>query len=276
MPRGARLGAAARERIEARRAQFHRGDWLRALLPRRPHGGAAVVQPRRVSVAFDGEFRSPLSLAHINRELAVRFARDPAFEVYAIERIPNPDPRIEIAPELVPCMRTPDEAALLRPDVRIGLHWPPLLERGPAHRYVAFLPWEMSEIPVAWRDAIALGIDAVWTLSQHSRKAFVRAGIAEDKVELLPLGIDPALLRPDGPRLDLAARTFLFLSVGGPVGRQGCYFVHRAYFRAFGRRDVCWSSRTPHRQRSQDAMPTYLRHLRPTATRRISCISTAR
>jgi glycosyltransferase involved in cell wall biosynthesis len=234
--RGRRLGAAARERIAARRALFLEGAWLRELLPRRTYP-RALVEPRRVSVAFEGEFRSPLSLAHINRELALRFARDPAFEVFAVDRVEQPDPTIELAPELLPCLRTTAEAAQLCRDVHVGLYWPPLLDRRPSHRYVAFLPWELSELPAAWRDAIDLGIDAVWTLSRHSRDAFIRAGIAEEKVALLPLGIDPALLRPDGPRLDVPARTLRFLYVGGTVGRKGFDFVDRAYFRTFGPAD---------------------------------------
>jgi glycosyltransferase involved in cell wall biosynthesis len=134
-------------------------------------------------------------------------------------------------------MRPAAVSANLRPDVRCTLHWPPLLDRRPAHRYVAILPWELSELPITCRDAIRRGIDEVWVLSRHSHGAFTRAGIDPGKLVVLSLGIDPEFFRPDGPRLDLAARAFRFLYLGGTVGRKGFDFVERAYFRTFGAAD---------------------------------------
>jgi glycosyltransferase involved in cell wall biosynthesis len=202
-----------------------------------PPAPAAVTFARRVSVVIEGEFRTPLSLAHINRELGLALARDPNIAFTGVEHAPVPDPAIELAPELAACMRPAEAAGDLRPDVRITLHWPPFLERRPAGRYVTILPWELSELPLAWRDAIERGIDEVWVISQHSYRAFARAGIAPAKLAVLPLGIDPALFRADGARLELAARSFRFLYVGGTVGRKGFDFVERAYFRTYGPAD---------------------------------------
>jgi glycosyltransferase involved in cell wall biosynthesis len=60
-------------------------------------------------------------------------------------------------------------------------------------------------------------------------------------VAVVPHGIDPAVFRPDGPRLPLPTKKpFRFLFVGAPVLRKGIDILLAAFRRAFTRADpVC-------------------------------------
>ena len=96
---------------------------------------------------------------------------------------------------------------------------------------------EFGELPAAWRDAILAQVDGVG-YTRYVRDVYLRAGIAADRIAIVPPGIDRALFRPDGPRLEVpAARGFRFLFVGGSTPRKGVDVAINAFVNEFARSD---------------------------------------
>lgn len=105
-------------------------------------------------------------------------------------------------------------AAERRPVATIHL-MPPFLFPDPvpaAGPSIGYFVWESDAIPAGWAEACRR-VDHVWTASRWGREVLERAGIA---AEVVPEGIDPAVFRPDGPRLAQLAEDprFKFLTVG--------------------------------------------------------------
>jgi glycosyltransferase involved in cell wall biosynthesis len=188
-------------------------------------------------VVLEGEFRSWASLAHINRELGARFAVDDTLDFVAVEHATPPDARVSLAPALAARMVAANDARVANADVRIWHAWPPSLERRPAKRYVLCQPWEFGELPVPWRDAIAAGIDGIWAYSTYVRDVYVRAGVAAEKLAIVPPGVDARVFAPDGAKTELPARGFRFLFLGGSTPRKGVDLAVNAFLAEFTRAD---------------------------------------
>ncbi len=66
---------------------------------------------------------------------------------------------------------------------------------------VQILPWEYGALPRAWVDGIrAGGADEVWTPTEYCRTMFLEAGIAPERVAVVPNGIDPERFSPERER----------------------------------------------------------------------------
>ncbi len=189
----------------------------------------------KTRVVLEGEFRSFASLAHINRELGARLAADETLDFIAVDHATPPDARVPIAPALAARLVPASDARVDDADVRIWHAWPPALERRPAARYALCQPWEFGELPVTWRDAIAAGIDQVWAYSTYVRDVFARAGIGAEKLAIVPAGVDPHVFTPQGPKLELDARGFRFLFLGGSTPRKGIDLAVNAFIAEFTR-----------------------------------------
>lgn len=93
-------------------------------------------------------------------------------------------------------------------------------------------------------------VTVIFALSPQCKQAMVDAGIPEEKIVLLPLGVDHTLYKPEGPAFEGEAnrwlndvepegKPFTFLCAGYAQPRKGIRETVEAYCRAFaGRRDV--------------------------------------
>ena len=102
-------------------------------------------------------------------------------------------------------------------------------------------PWEYGRIPPAWVEPIHRQVDEVWVPSRHVFETFVASGVSPEKVWLVPLGVNTAVFKPEGPAMDLrTGKKFRFLFVGGTIWRKGIDVLLKGYCSAFGRADdVC-------------------------------------
>ena len=108
-------------------------------------------------------------------------------------------------------------------------------------RLVAVRTWDFGPFPQAWVERIATSYDELWVYSRWTRAKAIEAGVPAARVKVVPLGFDPAVMRPDGPvrRLPTTKR-FRFLFVGATVPRKGVDVLLAAYRRAFrASDDVC-------------------------------------
>ncbi|MGD1067084.1 MAG: glycosyltransferase [Vulcanimicrobiaceae bacterium] len=191
-------------------------------------------------LVLEGEVYSELSLARANRELALALLRRDDVELALSapllgSYLTRPTPAIE---RLV--ART--GIALERPpDLTVHHMWPPNFQRPAYGRYAHVQPYELGALPTAWRDSLRGAADEIWCYGSFVRDMYLRAGFAQDQLVTVPLGIDPAVFRPDGDHAQLAVRgQFRFLYVGGTIWRKGADIAVNAFLNAFGPTDdVC-------------------------------------
>jgi glycosyltransferase involved in cell wall biosynthesis len=102
-------------------------------------------------------------------------------------------------------------------------------------------PWEFGGIPSAWVPQIQRNVSEVWCPTSWVKECYVRSGVPESKVAVVPHGVDTVRFTPDGPVYPLAttkSRKLLF--VGGTIARKGVDVLLRAYLETFtADDDVC-------------------------------------
>jgi glycosyltransferase involved in cell wall biosynthesis len=207
---------------------------------------SAAAGGERVRVAFQGEFFAYNSMATVNRELArALLARGDLSAADAVAIVPD-------EPVAEPSVAADPRFAELRSLVRRGVPPCDVLIRQSngaadfrrvdgARTIVQILPWEYGALPQSWIDGLRAGIaDEVWTPSEYCCRMFVDAGIAPERIAIVPNGIDPERFSPDRPLepYPLATRAaFRFLYVGGALPRKGVDVLLAGYRRAFSRAD---------------------------------------
>jgi len=104
--------------------------------------------------------------------------------------------------------------------------------------YVCSTMFETHSIPGDWVDALTR-MDEVWVPSHFNQETFGRGGVPEDRIHLLPLGIDPAKYDPEtvGKYPIPGMRKCNFLSIFQWTKRKGWDVLLRAYLQAFHRDD---------------------------------------
>lgn len=77
-------------------------------------------------------------------------------------------------------------------------------------------------------------VNELWVPSRFVRDVFLRGGVTEDRVRVIPNGIDTAVFGNEGPRSrPQGSRGFVFLFVGGALRRKGVDLLLDAYRAAF-------------------------------------------
>jgi glycosyltransferase involved in cell wall biosynthesis len=194
----------------------------------------AGERPSRAPMALDapaitwqGDHGLHTSLSHINNEVTRRLA-----SVQRVDRAGTP-----IDPPL------PHAAG-----VEVRHQWPPDLRPARSGRLAVIQPWEFGAIPVEWVEPLQSAVDEVWVPSAYVREMYVAAGLAPDRVHVVPNGVDLDRFAPEGPRLGLAAPRAVaapsaaasplrFLFVGGAIHRKGVDLLLAAWQQAFAGRD---------------------------------------
>ncbi len=195
----------------------------------------------RLPVRWEGPFLGHYSYSMINRELAMQLDRKPQIE-------------LTIRPSDTPFTAAPFDPArqdrfgsivervnkpLSRPArVHIRNHTQhPFLPPAEGH-WVTIQPWDYVSLPVQWVDWIQKQVDEVWVPSSFVRSAYLEAGIPEERVTVVPNGVDTRYYRPEARRVRLhTMKSFKFLFVGGPFWRKGFDVLLAAYGKAFSAAD---------------------------------------
>jgi glycosyltransferase involved in cell wall biosynthesis len=114
-------------------------------------------------------------------------------------------------------------------------------EPPPTAKCIAVRTWDFGPLPPAWVEKINREFDQYWAYSHWIAEQARAAGVTPDKIRVVPLGIDPGVFTPDGPRYPMTSgKTFRFLFVGGVSLRKGTDLLLDAYRKAFTRDDdVC-------------------------------------
>ncbi|MCB9496116.1 MAG: asparagine synthase (glutamine-hydrolyzing) [Fibrobacteria bacterium] len=200
-----------------------------------PQGGAAASG--ELSIRWEGSQFVHHSLAHVNRELCLGLAKaghDLSLISYEPDQFgPGEDPDLGILSALT-------NAPLDQPcQVHVRHQWPPNLKAPVEGRWVVVQPWEFGSPPVEWMPAFREQIDELWAYSSYVRDLYLRAGVPEDRVHVVPLGVDVERFRPGvAPLTGLPAKKGVrFLFVGGTIARKGFDKLLNAWQKAFGPSD---------------------------------------
>jgi glycosyltransferase involved in cell wall biosynthesis/tetratricopeptide (TPR) repeat protein/predicted O-methyltransferase YrrM len=192
----------------------------------------------RVAVAWEGEFDRLHSLAHVNRAVCTELVAR-GHDVVLI----RPHTSMVGATSCpVPAELASRTGAEVPGAVHVRHRWPPEFTppTGPGP-LVLMQPWEYGRLPRAWVEPILDTVDEVWAYSRSVLRAYVASGVPEDRVALVPPGVDPDRFRPGLEPLPLPTQKRVkLLFVGGTIPRKGFDVLLNAYCRAFTRDDdVC-------------------------------------
>jgi glycosyltransferase involved in cell wall biosynthesis len=142
---------------------------------------------------------------------------------------------------LEPQVRRRLELALrtVPPEGRVHVfHSPPHLRdvRGGVRHRVCRTTFETDRLPAGWVDRLSQ-YDQVWVMSEFNRRVFLEAGLAPERIAVVPNAVGEFPMRPP-ESLDVVNRKrFCFLSVFEWSLRKGWDILLRAYVAEFKRTD---------------------------------------
>jgi glycosyltransferase involved in cell wall biosynthesis/Tfp pilus assembly protein PilF len=202
------------------------------------HRSAPANPGKAVNLAIEGSFLDFGSLSHVNRELHTALARCGGVRSTPVSA--KTPPLRSLPPELARFARDVQGRAPGSTEVVLRHEWPPRWDAPAQGAWIQMQPWEFGSIPADWAKA-ASGVDQLWCYTRYVRDLYIAAGVPDSKLRILPLGIDPALHRPEAAPFALkTSKSFRFLFVGGTIGRKGADLLLDTYLRTFRRSDdVC-------------------------------------
>jgi glycosyltransferase involved in cell wall biosynthesis/tetratricopeptide (TPR) repeat protein len=177
---------------------------------------------RRLIVSWEGDFAELHSLALVNRALCRRLT-ERGIDVRQAHEETRREPR---SPD-------GDNARV----VHVRHRWPARTEPPEEGRWVLMQPWEYGSLPKSWLPMLGQ-VDEVWAYSRHVRDCYLRAGVPQERVQVIPLGVDPDVFRPRLEALPLPpGPRARFLFVGGTIFRKGIDVLLKAFGKAFSPSD---------------------------------------
>jgi len=226
-----RTATAIRERLDAL-SDLHHPRSAAFQEPPVNHAKICRESAEPLHLRWEGSVFVNHSLAQVNRELCLSLAlrgHDLSLVPYEPDEFrPEPGDRLEPLAQLV---NAPLEAPA---EVHVRHQWPPMLVPPSEGRWVAIQPWEFGPVPKTWVEAWKCDLDELWVPSQFVKDGYVASGLPEERVAVIPNGVDAERFRPGAAPFEIpVSRKFRFLFVGGTIYRKGIDILLTAYARAF-------------------------------------------
>lgn len=172
------------------------------------------------------------SLAIVNRHLCSFLQREP--QIILRKQVPEsekPSALLTLQEEFIPFPQA---------DVAVVHQWTPDWTRPNSKRWICMQAWEYGSIPSEWYVPMKDRVDEIWVYSSYNKECYVRSGIPEEKIQVVPLGVDDSVFHPDANAMKLELPSFRFLFVGGTIARKGFDILLQAYIEEFrANDDVC-------------------------------------
>jgi glycosyltransferase involved in cell wall biosynthesis len=113
-----------------------------------------------------------------------------------------------------------------------------------AKYHICYTPFETDGVPNQWLLPLR-GMDEIWVPSTHNKEAYIKAGLRNKHIEVIPHGADVSLYNPDVKPLDYNRGAFNFGSVFDWTERKNPVALIRAYYNSFFKgEDVTLTIRT--------------------------------
>ncbi len=194
----------------------------------------------KLRIVWEGSFFTSIdnSLARVNRNIAERLINKNQFEVSLtplykdeFEVIKNIQENNELAKHLGLELTAPT-------DIHISHHWPPPINPPTNGKWIIFQPWEFGSISHSWLLNFRHRVDEIWVYSNYNKECYIEDGIPEDKIKVIPLGVDTSIYFNDKqpPKTQYTSKSkksFKFLFVGGTIFRKGIDLLLKAYEQEF-------------------------------------------
>ncbi|WP_165279881.1 glycosyltransferase family 4 protein [Paenibacillus protaetiae] len=210
-----RIAKQARLDIEQKYSARAVADIIRSILDGTAlNSGTASNQP--YSLAWEGPVADIHSLAKVNRNI-IRYLSSHS--------------HIELT---IGAFRPPFTQGTLTADVTVSHQYPPNFTVPVSKHWIVMQPWEFGSLPTAWYAPMKYWVDQVWVYSNYNKECYVRSGLDEHKIKVIPLGVDEHIFHPEVEPLALDVPAgFRFLFVGGTIWRKGVDLLIQAYTEEF-------------------------------------------
>lgn len=192
-----------------------------------------VDKPIRVN--WEGSLFVHHSLGMVNRELLCELYKDSRLQIGHVAFESNqfiPEKNSKFC-DLFHLQNKP----LHDPDIYIRHRWPPDFSRPEAAKFILIQPWEYGSLPEMWVRGINEFVDEVWVYTSYLKMCYVRSGISEEKVQIVPCGVDPDIFNPESKPskwvTEVAKGRFCFFFNGGNTLRKGIDILINAYLSEF-------------------------------------------
>lgn len=191
-------------------------------------------------VRWEGAFFTHSSLGLVNREIITELLKYDNVHIVARptarhEYIPAPDSQHA---QLYRQLSAPTTHTA---SVHIAHQWPPVLHPPAEGAWVLMQPWEYGGLPSQWIPVIRDQVDEYWVYCNWQRECAIASGVPENRIRVIPLGVDTMRYRPEGSKFQLQTRkAYKFLAIGGIIPRKGMDILIQAYLKTFSASDdVC-------------------------------------
>lgn len=195
-----------------------------------------------IRIHWSGEMLLPHPYSMVNREIARELANRKEFEFSFISGENTGGHPVLSDPRYASLREHICSASEKTPDVHVYHHSAPVLKPPANGRWVLFQPWEFGSMYRDWLLHFRHIADEVWVYSQYNRDCYIQDGLAEERVHVVPLGVDTQRFQPkEKPAQPLWTKDnpkgYKFLYVGSIIFRKGVDVLLDAYCNAFSKDD---------------------------------------
>lgn len=197
------------------------------------------LSSKLISVVWEGSYMDLSSLSHVNRYFTEQLMKMPQIKLTCVG--PNTlSKNLESIPELKNMLNRLSHRAPADTQITIRHIWPPNWQPPPQGKWVLIQPWEFGALPKEWVQNLQ-NVDEIWAPTDFVKREYVESGVPENKIVVVPNGIDPHQFHPDVKPFKLATnKKFKFLFLGGTIHRKAPDILLKSYLKAFNAADdVC-------------------------------------
>jgi glycosyltransferase involved in cell wall biosynthesis len=189
-----------------------------------------------LKVNWEGALFVHHSFGMVNRELLRELGFDKRFD---LRHVPfGPDRFTPGQASRFSCLTALQGAPHPGADFYVRHRWPPDFTPPPSGGYILFQPWEFGCLPVEWVEKIPKVTREVWVYTEYLRECYIASGLDEERVRVVPLGVDPDEFSPSAPPAawlrEQTGERFCFFFNGGITLRKGVDLLVNAYLSEFG------------------------------------------
>ncbi len=195
----------------------------------RPSSETRLSDSSSLTIDFHGLFQSPMSWAHVSRELALALDRIGCTVAVKAHRGFCYSPSFHMEPQL----RVLRQRNLSK-HIALAFAYPLHYSRLDARFKVGLLVYESTRMPCAWVEEIERHLDVLVVPSRFCAEVAIESGVSPDRLEIVPYGYDPLVYRPRQPETAAGSqRSFTFLCVAMPHRRKGLVELVDAFVQEF-------------------------------------------
>jgi glycosyltransferase involved in cell wall biosynthesis len=105
-----------------------------------------------------------------------------------------------------------------------------------AKYHICYTPFETDGVPLSWLLSLR-AMDEIWVPSQHNKEAYLRAGLKNKRIEVIPHGVDLEFYNQGVKPLEYNRSKFNFGSIFDWTERKNPNALIKAYYMAFNKKD---------------------------------------